>query len=648
MGPLFRFGHFFRISMYYEQTMALSARFLYWCCPCAVFVAGVICFASLPAFAQDPVETAAAVYELDERSVDWSPVRGLTVTSRRVIRVNRSAGADVGRIRLWDTFFQKLKTFHGEVRDTTGRVLFSAGMPDVRADAPFSEFRLYSGDVVRAVDLAASQAPFVIDVEWTSEIDNAFFWPDWAFEDSWPRRKASYEIQAPRDRNVRWREAIPGLSRFDRSEARREVVRWEIENWVPTDTDIAAGGAHPLVYIAPEEFNVGHLKGRTDSWDALGRWYWALTKDQIRLSPDQEYEVERQIKDKVGDRARASALKDWISDQWRYVAIEVGLGGWRPSQARDVYSNRYGDCKDVVFLWIAMMRSIGLEAFPALIRARNPLPIESDFPKDWFDHVIGVTVINGDTLWADPSDSRYPLGTLPRSCESRWALVVGDFGGRLLWTPNRSAKDNVMTTRVDGLLDPEGDLTFTAGVYASGHFARQLPLAGRLNPQVAAAVILGASVTAIEAWLDSISVVSGDAIYAHLHGTIRGWALAGTRQIAVHPRPAGWAAMDTIGGRPEPSLVDFAQTACDSLTIEFPSEWSPDFWPEAQGLDESGGDFVEERRFEAGRLNVFRRLRANTPGRDPIDRRSASRLRAAYRNAGAAEWVFRRGGGRPE
>lgn len=614
----------------------------------ALLLVLVIGNAPRPAVAQDPIDDAAAVYEVDERTVDWSPVKGLIVTVHRVVRVNRAAGNDAGRIRIWDTFFQKLKSFQGEVRDTSGRTLFSVGLPDVRAVAPFSEFRLYSGDIVRAVDLVGAQVPFEFEARWTVEIDNAFFWPDWAFEDSWPRRKASYEVQSPPDQEVRWRESVGGLVRSERQEARRDILRWELTDWTPGDTDIAVMGAHPLLHIAPEEFKVGRLKGRTDSWDALGRWYWSLTKDQIDLREEQKYQVERHIRDKVGDRARATALKDWISDQWRYVAIEIGLGGWRPSRARDVFNNRYGDCKDVVFLWIAMMRAAGLDAHPALVRARNPLPIDADFPKDWFDHVIGVAFINGDTLWADLSDSRYPLGTLPRSCESRWALVVGDFGGQLVWTPDRPAALNVMTSRIDGMLDLKGDLTFTAGVFASGHFARQLPLQGRLNPQVAAAVILGITPTATDAWLDSISVVSGEAIYAHLHGTIRGWALAGQKQIVVRPRIAGWAVNDTIGGRPEPSLVDFAQTVYDTVTINMPAGWSPDFWPEASPVTDVAGTFVERRQFENGQLRVRRDLRANTPGREPADRRSAALLRDAYRVSGEAEWVFRRGDARPD
>jgi hypothetical protein len=106
--------------------------------------------------------------------------------------------------------------------------------------------------------------------------------------------------------------------------------------------------------------------------------------------------------------------------------------------------------------------------------------------------------------------------------------------------------------------------------------------------------------------------------------------------------------IDTIGARPEPSLVDFAQTVHDTLTIEMPAGWSPDFWPEALPITEVAGTFVERRQFENGQLRVLRDLRANTPGRAPEERRSAALLRDAYRASGEAEWVFRRGDARPD
>jgi hypothetical protein len=591
--------------------------------------------------AEEPWDSYAAVYELDQWSLDWSPVHGLRVEAHRIVRVNRSSGADVGRIRIWDTFFQRLRGFEGEVRDTNGNVIFKVGKDDVRPIAPFTEFRLFSGDVVRAIDLVAPQPPYIIEARWTVEIDNPFFWPDWVISDNYPRRHAVYEVAIPKDRSIRYQQAHPALTQEADRRPRRKVMVWELHDWMPPDQDGTVGAVHtPLLHVAPLEFRVGRHKGRTDTWDALGRWYWSLTSGRIKLKKDQIAAVEDRLSDYVGARAQASALKDWISDNWRYVAIEVGIGGWRPHHARDVFVNRYGDCKDVVFLWVAMMRQMGLNAYPALIRARDPSPIDPEFPKDWFDHVVGVAVINGDTLWADLSDARYPLGTLPRRCESRWALMVGEFGGKLLQTPARTAYDNWLVTRTDGVLTPEGDLEFSTRVLASGHFARRLPLRGELDHAVAPAVILGIAPTAVEGTAERFEAVAPDSIEAHLSGTIRGWALTSRKQIQLRPRIGGWVNADSLAGRPDPGAVEFPEMVFDTLAIRFPPGWAPDFWPAAAFHSEEQGEMGEVSSFVDGTLTIVRRLSWHALDRSEETRQAAGRLRRAFRKAQDAEWLF--------
>jgi len=583
-----------------------------------------------------------AVYELDEWSLDWSPAHGLSVEAHRIVRVNRASGADVGRIRIWDTFYQRLVAFQGEVRDTLGRVLFTVGPEAVLSIAPFSEFRLYSGDLVRAVDLVAPHPPYVVEARWLVKIDNPFFWPDWVLGDRWPRRHAVYEVKIPPEKAIRYRAAAGGLQRYDDHHPRRQVTRWELRDWVPADTAaIDANGTFPLLHVAPLEFRFGRHDGRTDSWDALGQWYWGLSSDQLDLTEQQEREVDSHLKDVVGDRARAAALKDWVSDRWRYVAIEIGVGGWRPRPARDVFINRYGDCKDMVFLWVAMMRHAGLEAYPALIRARNPLPIDPDFPKDWFDHVVGLAIVNGDTLWADPSDRRYPLGTLPRPCEARWALAVGPFGGRLLYTPSQTAPQNRLVTRVEATLDSAGNLSFSAQVLEGGHFARRLPLRGEGSQQEDIAALLGIARPSLQGTLDQVEVISSDAVTVRLHGQISGWAVAGPHQMVIRPSLAGWVAADTLAGRPDPGHVDFPQMVFDTLVVHFPPGWSPEFWPAAPFSAESAGEFGEGREFTDRTLVLTRHLRWEATGRSETERHSSARIRDAYRRARTAEWLFR-------
>lgn len=599
-----------------------------------------VCMAT-PASGEIPWDSYAAFFELDEWSVDWSPTHGLVVDAHRIVRVNRSGGIDAGRLRIWDTFFQRLVSFDGSVRDTLGNVLYTVGLKDVRSETPFSEFRLYSGDVVRAVDLSAPQPPYVFEARWRVEIDNPFFWPDWSLADRYPRRLASYRVAVPPRYEIRQQQVMPSLQRLTEKQPRREITKWILRDWVPPQGAFGDYAVTPLVYVAPQEFRVGATKGRTDSWDGLGRWYWKLTSSRLGLTKDQGRSVTKRLADIVGTRAQAAALKDWVSDDWRYVAIEVGLGGWQPHASHDVFDNRYGDCKDVVFLWVSMMRQLGLAAYPALIRTRNPLQIDPGFPKDWFDHVIGVTVIDGDTLWADLSDHRYRLGSLPPACEARWALVVGEFGGQLAWTPVRTGSENRQVVRCSGKVDDRGNLTFDAYVTARGHFARMLPVHGNGDQAATAAIVLGVAPPAIQASVDQIRALSPDEVLMHITGRIMGWAVVEPQRMVVRPRLAGWMASDTLLGRPDPGWVGFAMSAYDTLTVRFPEGWAPELWPPAVFQPMTLGECGEGRTFANGELSVFRHLRWDGIGRSDTELSGSATLREAYRDAGNAEWIFR-------
>jgi hypothetical protein len=600
----------------------------------------LLCLCLCPAaFAEIAWDKFPAVYDLDEWSIDWSPTHGLVVEAHRIVRVNRSTGIDAGRIRIWDTFFQRLASFEGTVRDTLGHILYTVGLKDVRPETPFSEFRLYSGDVIRAVDLSAPKPPYVFEARWKVEIDNPFFWPDWVLGDSYPRRSASYRIAVPPRYQIRYQQVLPSLVRSAEKQPRREVTRWTLRDWVLPEGAATNHTITPLVYAAPLEFRVGSTKGRTDTWEALGRWYWNLTSKHLGLTKGQVRTVDGQLGDVVGARAQAAALKDWVSDNWRYVAIEVGLGGWQPHPSRDVFNNRYGDCKDVVFLWVSMMRARGLEAYPALTRTRNPLQIDPNFPKDWFDHVIAVTIIDGDTLWADLSDHRYRLGTLPPACEDRWALVVGDFGGRLSWTPGNSSAENRQIVHSQGRVDDKGNLEFTAQVTSGGHFARMLPLRGNFNQ--AAAAILGIAPPAIQATVDSVTALSADEVTMRIAGRIAGWAVVEPRRMVVHPKLAGWMSADTIAGRPDPGSAEFPMTVYDTLVVDFPEGWTPELWPVATFTPNALGESGEARSFSNGQLMVVRHLRWDGTGRSESELLGSASVRGSYKNAGNAEWIFR-------
>jgi transglutaminase-like putative cysteine protease len=47
----------------------------------------------------------------------------------------------------------------------------------------------------------------------------------------------------------------------------------------------------------------------------------------------------------------------------RYVAIELGIGAQQPHPASDVFTKRYGDCKDKATLLSSILKEIGVDSY---------------------------------------------------------------------------------------------------------------------------------------------------------------------------------------------------------------------------------------------------------------------------------------------
>lgn len=76
---------------------------------------------------------------------------------------------------------------------------------------------------------------------------------------------------------------------------------------------------------------------------------------------------------KASIRDRALAIHDAVADGWGYLGFYPRESGWIPHQAEVCFAERLGDCKDQTALMVTLMRSVGVEAHPAVVMAGTPL-----------------------------------------------------------------------------------------------------------------------------------------------------------------------------------------------------------------------------------------------------------------------------------
>ena len=166
----------------------------------------------------------------------------------------------------------------------------------------------------------------------------------------------------------------------------------------------------------------------------------------------------------AGAREKAATLYDWVRHNIRYVSLFLGQSPAVPHKAAEILANRYGDCKDYVALFGALLSAVGIENEPALVGlgAVYVLPSVPGYGAAAINHII--TWLPGLGVYADSTASGIEFGYLSLAEMDRPTLLVGD--GTLARTPPTQPRSR--TARLQIEVAPDGSASFAAQVEDGG------------------------------------------------------------------------------------------------------------------------------------------------------------------------------------
>lgn len=147
------------------------------------------------------------------------------------------------------------------------------------------------------------------------------------------------------------------------------------------------------------------------AWAQVNAWALALFQYDAKFSPELTAKIAqwRQIE---GQEQQILAVLRFVQDQVRYFGMEIGASGAKPADPSTVFSRRFGDCKDKSLLFVAILRAMGIEAWPELVNSTLGIGIENWQPSaNAFDHCIAKVYCNGQAYWLDPTIN-YQRGSL--------------------------------------------------------------------------------------------------------------------------------------------------------------------------------------------------------------------------------------------
>ena len=239
------------------------------------------------------------------------------------------------------------------------------------------------------------------------------------------------------------------------------------------------------------------VKGKSHrTWDDVAKMIAGLASPRAASSP----EIAAKVREIAGARQsfldKVSAIAAFVQRDVRYVAIEIGRGAIQPHAATDIYSHRYGDCKDKVTLMTAMLREIGVTpvyvlanttrgsvdrefaSLGAFNHAIIAIPLPANVDAKAYSAVLDVPRF-GRVLLFDPTSAVTPFGVLPPYLQENRVLLVADDRGELVDVSahppetSRLTRNAKLTLGDDGALSGEIRETMTGAMAAERRDALQ-------------------------------------------------------------------------------------------------------------------------------------------------------------------------------
>ncbi|HEY0142996.1 MAG TPA: DUF3857 domain-containing protein [Thermoanaerobaculia bacterium] len=429
----------------------------------------------LPAVTKD----AKAVVLLDHNLMHVRPSGEIETTYRRVVKILTSAGREEnGYAAVSFSNQNMLKSFKAWSIDAKGNE-YEVKERDAVETSSF-DFELYSDVRMKVMRYPAADVGSVVAYEYT-RLDRPFILESgWMFQEEIPVLRSRLELTLPAGwtYTARWR------NHAEVAPIQTAPLIWEVTN-LP---GVAAEPRMPAKYTLAGQAGLHFLPPGTAErkWSDIARWFADLASSRTIPTP----QLQAKVKELTASGDALRKLARFAQRDVRYVAVEIGIGGYQPHAAGEVFTNRYGDCKDKAALLRTMLKEVGVDALFVIVHTTRGAVDPTYASIGSFNHVISAIPLTaeqakglpavvdhpklGKLLLFDPTSTTTPFGLLPSYLQGSKGLLVTNDGGELIDMPAHAADTNQLRRTAKLQLDDKGTLSGSIEEVRTGTLAAEM------------------------------------------------------------------------------------------------------------------------------------------------------------------------------
>ena len=418
---------------------------------------------------QEDYPSASAVFLMDEG--EFSVTEHYVFTRHVVGKILNEAGLKYATIQIPFSSGSEVRNIRGRTIRKDGTVV-ELQPEDIHEKSLFPQYVLYTDSKAKVFALPGAEPGSVIEYSY-SILYKVPLASTWQFQREEPVLLSSFTLDIPPFLQYNYllvkKRGLEVEKLVSHPQGRVKAV-FKVRNappivrepYMPPPSEVTTRICFALTSLSM--FGVS-LPIEGDSWEIVGHNYWLRVKEKIKADKAIKSKVKEITESSMGPMEKIAAIYDFVQSKIRYVAIEIKEDRVIPHKPAKVFANRYGDCKDKAFLFITMLKEVGVDAYPVLARTNTSGEVNEQFisaqqfnhmvvaiPADYFSGMEGYegVVIKGekeytssdDYILLDATSRATPFGKIPWYLEDTKGLFIKEKGSKLIAIPSSPASAN--------------------------------------------------------------------------------------------------------------------------------------------------------------------------------------------------------------
>jgi len=437
---------------------------------------------------EDLKENANIIFQKNHKEINIGSQNKMTTTQFTYVTFLSELGWKNFELGEYYDKSDKIRSIDAVVYNALGKEIKKLKRSDFKDSSVADGFSVYTDSRQLSLEYTPTTYPFSIKYSSVVETPNTAFIPLWfpvasAFMSI---EEASVTITYPPDLGFRYKEYNFDEYTIEKTENSNSITfrlanlpAIKHEDYTPSLIRFA-----PYVRFALQKFHLEGVNGEASSWEELGNWinnsFLVQTND---LSEETKEKMRKLVENESDTRKKAEKIYKYVQNKTRYVSIQLGIGGWKPMNAKDVDRLGYGDCKALTSYTKALLEAVDIPSYYSIIyNSSAKRNISEDFVSMQGNHVILAVPTDDNLYWLECTSQTIPFNYIGSSNDDRVVLSINNREAKLKKTPVYETKNNSQISIAHYSVDHNGtikgniDITTKGTQYGSRFYLERQPV----------------------------------------------------------------------------------------------------------------------------------------------------------------------------